>query len=110
MMIGPLPAGGGAGPVPSARDAGDVRLLCALAASHSLFGRYDTALRFLALAGWIEPSAARVMELRAMIELRRGHVDAAWVEVTRLGDHGHEVPDVLRIVERRIAVRAGAAA
>lgn len=93
---------------PSERDIGDIRLLCALAASHSLFGLHDTAAQFLAVAAWIDPRARRVLELRAMVELRRGHIDAARAATASLRELREEISGELSIIERRAAAHTDA--
>lgn len=103
----PRPARRGTHPVPMPRDAGDIALLCSLAASHSLFGRHDVAARFLALAAWIDPTAPRVLELSAVIEMRRGRIGVAQAAIERLRTVGDDLPSELSIVEQRAAAWNG---
>lgn len=91
--------------MPTHRDPSDVKLLCALAAAHTLFGRHDTAASFVALANWITPDQQRVTELQALIDLRRGNLAAALSATTRLRDAGHDLPAELQLIESRAAAR-----
>ena len=89
----------------STRDAKDVKLLCALSAAHTLFGRHDTAASFMALAAWITPDEKRVIELQALIDMRRGRLAEALAGTTRLREAGHPIPTELQLIETRAAAQ-----
>ena len=80
-------------------------MLCSLAAAHMLFGRYDMAASFVALAAWISPNSRRTTELRAMIEMRRGRISNALDATLRLREAGYDLPPELELIETRAIAR-----
>ncbi|WP_299285125.1 hypothetical protein [uncultured Tateyamaria sp.] len=105
MKMDPPPSTPGEPAGAGMRDDKDVKLLCALAAAHTLFGRHDTAAGFVGLAAWIMPENRRVIELQALIDMRRGRLVNALDATTRLRAGGHAIPDELTLIETRAAAQ-----
>ena len=88
-------------PEPPDRSKSDLRILKALAAAHYQFGRYRKAASILDLALWIYPIDPVLMEMQAIVSLRRGQPERAAKLVSQIESMGLTLSAELQIVRRR---------
>ena len=74
----------------------DTALLCKIAAGQVHFGRYDTALRILHLALWVDETNPDALTLMAHAAWRCQAMEDLRFAMRTLEKHGHEVPHMLR--------------
>lgn len=94
MIYDPLPD-------PPDHSKKDLVLLKALAAAHYQFGRYRKAGAILDLAIWIYPIDPALLQMQAIVSLRRGHPERAARLVDEYEGMGLPLTPELILVRRR---------
>lgn len=88
-------------PQPPDHSKNDLRTLKMLAAVHYKFGRYKSAMSILDLALWIYPIDPGLLQMQAIVTLRRGQPERAARTVDQIEAMGLPLSEQLLIVRRR---------
>jgi len=88
-------------PEPPDHSKKDLMILKALASVHYQFGRYRKAASILDLAMWIYPIDPGLLQMQAIVSLRRGHPERAARLVDEYEGLGLALSDEMQLVRRR---------